>query len=123
VSVSGATILNRTISLAHLLRPFSAEGSLFSNWCVVRGMLEEYRAGLTVDDRDERADRAAGRRLQQPLLVLWSTRDDLEDLYGDPLIIWRNWADDVSGHGIDSGHHMAELAPDELASELGRFLT
>ena len=90
---------------------------------VVRGMLEDYRAGLTVDDRDERADRAAGHRLRQPLLVLWSTRDDLEDLYGDPLIIWRNWADDVSGHGIDSGHHMAELAPDELASELGRFLT
>lgn len=26
---------------------------------------------------------AAGRRLRQPLLVLWSTRDDLEDLYGD----------------------------------------
>jgi len=55
--------------------------------------------------------------------VLWSTRDDLEDLYGDPLIIWRNWADDVSGHGIDCGHHMAELAPDKLAEELGRFLT
>jgi len=27
---------------------------------VVRGMLEDYRAGLTVDDRDERVDRAAG---------------------------------------------------------------
>jgi len=27
---------------------------------VVRGMLEDYRAGLTVDDRDERADTAAG---------------------------------------------------------------
>ena len=54
---------------------------------VVCGTLEDYPAGLTVDDRDERADLAAGRRLQQPLLVLWSTRDDLEDLYGDPLVI------------------------------------
>lgn len=89
---------------------------------VVRGMLEDYRAGLTVDDRDERADRAAGRRLRQPLLVLWSTRDDLEDLYGDPLVIWRDWADDVTGYGIDSGHHMAELAPDDLADALGQFL-
>ncbi len=90
---------------------------------VVRGMLEDYRAGLTVDSRDERADRAAGRRLRQPLLALWSTRDDLEELYGDPLIIWRDWADDVTGHGIDSGHHMAELAPDDLAAALGGFLS
>lgn len=54
--------------------------------------------------------------------MLWSTRDDLEDLYGDPLVIWRNWADDVIGHGLDSGHHMAELTPDDLATALGDFL-
>jgi haloacetate dehalogenase len=60
--------------------------------------------------------------VRQPLLVLWSTRDDLEDLYGDPLTIWRSWADDVTGHGIDSAHHMAELAPDALAGALGGFL-
>ena len=89
---------------------------------VVRGMLEDYRAGLTVDYRDELADRALGRRVQPPLLVLWSTRDDLEVLYGDPLAIWRNWATTVDGHGIDSGHHMAELAPSELAEALTRFL-
>jgi len=92
------------------------------NPAVVRGMLEDYRAGLTVDDRDERADRAAGRRLHQPLLVLWSTRDDLADLHGDPLVIWRDWADNVTGHGIDSGHHVGELAPDDLTAALGAFL-
>ena len=77
---------------------------------------------MTVDYRDESADRALGRRVQPPLLVLWSTRDDLEALYGDPLVIWRNWATKVDGHGIDSGHHMAELAPIELAEALTRFL-
>ena len=89
---------------------------------VVRGMLEDYRAGLTADVRDERADRAAGRRVRQPLLVLWSLRDDLVDLHGDPLPIWRNWADDVTGHGIDSGHHVAELAPAELTAAVADFL-
>ena len=89
---------------------------------VVRGMLEDYRAGLGIDADHERADREAGRRLQQPLLVLWSTRDDLEDLYGDPLIIWQDWADDVSGHGVDSGHHVAEQAPEELTRALTAFL-
>jgi len=90
---------------------------------VVAAMLEDYRAGLTIDRQHEHADRAAGHRLRCPLLVLWSLRDDLEDLYGDPLMIWRDWADDVHGHGIDSGHHMAEEAPDALAASLGDFLS
>ena len=89
---------------------------------VVRGMLEDYRAGLTVDYADEAAARAAGRCVTQPLLVLWSTLDDLDELYGDPLDIWRSWADDVSGHGIHSPHHMAELAPDDLVAALDAFL-
>ncbi|MDN4613958.1 alpha/beta hydrolase [Leifsonia sp. F6_8S_P_1B] len=88
---------------------------------VVRAMLEDYRAGLTIDRADEEADRAAGRRLQPPLLVLWSLRDDLERLFGDPLTIWRDWADDVRGHGIESGHHVAEEAPDALADALIGF--
>ncbi|MFS0699161.1 alpha/beta hydrolase [Cellulomonas sp. 179-A 4D5 NHS] len=88
---------------------------------VVRGMLEDYRAGLTVDRRDEEADRAARRGVEPPLLVLWSTRDDLEQLYGDPLGIWRDWARDVRGHGIDSGHHVAEEAPGPLAAALAAF--
>jgi len=89
---------------------------------VVRAMLEDYRAGLTVDREHEEADRAAGRRLAVPLLVLWSQRDDLEQLFGDPLAIWRDWADDVRGHPIDSGHHVAEEAPAALTSALLDFL-
>jgi haloacetate dehalogenase len=46
----------------------------------------------------------------------------MEDLYGDPLEPWRAWAEDVRGARIDSGHHMAEEAPAELARELLAFL-
>jgi haloacetate dehalogenase len=89
----------------------------------VRAMLEDYRAGLTVDRADEEADRAAGRRVTCPTLVLWSARDDLEELHGDPRAIWAGWTTDLRGGGrIDSGHHMAEEAPEELAAELARFL-
>jgi len=88
---------------------------------VVRAMLEDYRAGLTVDRAHEEADKAAGVRIEGPTLALWSLRDDLEDLYGDPLAIWRDWAPGVRGHGIDSGHHMAEEAPDDLATALTEF--
>jgi haloacetate dehalogenase len=90
----------------------------------VRAMLEDYRAGLGVDRAAEEADRAAGRRVACPTLVLWSGRDDLEELHGDPRPIWAAWTADLRGGGpIDSGHHMAEDAPQELAAELGRFLT
>jgi haloacetate dehalogenase len=90
---------------------------------VVRAMIEDYRAGLTIDRQQEEADRAAGNRLRMPLLVLWSQRDDLEELYGDPLAIWRDWAVDVRGHSIDSGHHMAEEAPNAVATSLGNFFS
>jgi haloacetate dehalogenase len=90
---------------------------------VVRAMLEDYRAGLTVDRQHEETDRAAGRRIRPPQLVLWSKRDDREALYGDPLTIWRAWAQDVRGHSIDSGHHMAEEAPEALATSLGDFFS
>jgi haloacetate dehalogenase len=89
---------------------------------VVRAMLEDYRAGLTVDRRHEEADWDAGKRITCPTLVLWSLQDDLEDLYGDPVAVWRRWATDVRGHGIDSGHHVAEQAPAELARALTDFL-
>lgn len=88
---------------------------------VVRAMLEDYRAGLTIDRAHEESDRAAGHRLKMPLLVLWSLRDDLETLYADPLEIWEDWATDVHGFGIDSSHHMAEEAPDELLAALTAF--
>lgn len=90
---------------------------------VVRAMLEDYRAGLTIDRQHEEADREAGRRLTMPILALWSLRDDLAELYGDPLVIWRDWADDVQGFGIDSGHHIAEEAPEALVEALVPFLS
>ena len=85
---------------------------------VVRAMLEDYRAGLGIDRAHDDADRAAGRRLHCPTLVAWSTRDDMEQLYGDPVEVWRDWASDLRGTPIDSGHHVAEDNPDDLAAAL-----
>lgn len=46
----------------------------------------------------------------------------MEDLYGDPLSVWSRWADDLRGQRIESGHHMAEDAPEALAGALQEFL-
>jgi haloacetate dehalogenase len=87
----------------------------------VHAMCEDYRAGLGIDREHDEADRAAGRRVRCPTLLLWSLRDDMEQLYGDLPAIWRSWAEDVSGFGIDSGHHIGEDAPEELARALIDF--
>jgi haloacetate dehalogenase len=46
----------------------------------------------------------------------------MADLYGDPLAVWRNWADDVVGVPIESGHHMAEQNPGALTAALQDLL-
>jgi haloacetate dehalogenase len=88
----------------------------------VHGMMEDYRAGLGIDRQHDRLDREAGRKVQCPMAVLWSLGDDLVDLYGDVLAVWRPWAVDLRGEGIDSGHHVAEEAPESLVRKLRAFL-
>jgi haloacetate dehalogenase len=89
---------------------------------VVHGMCEDYRAGLRVDRVHEEADRAAGRRIACPTLLLAATEDDI-DIHGDPEAIWRPWvAGELRSAPIHSGHHQAEGAPEELARALLGFL-
>ena len=89
---------------------------------VVHGMCEDYRAGLSIDRRHEEADRAAGRRITCPTLLLTATEDDI-DIHGDPMAIWRPWvAGELSSRPVHSGHHQAEEAPGELARALTAFL-
>jgi haloacetate dehalogenase len=87
----------------------------------VHAMCEDYRAGLGVDRAADDADRASGRTIDCPVLVGWATRDDMEELYGDPVSVWRDWAPDVRGLPFESGHHIAEDAPAELAEALRTF--
>jgi len=89
---------------------------------VVHAMCEDYRAGLGIDRELDDADRASGRRIRCPVLVVWALGDDLGELYGDPTEIWKLWADDVRRVTIDSGHHMAEEAPEELAMAIRSLL-
>lgn len=88
----------------------------------VHGMVEDYRAGLGIDRQHDEVDRRAGRRITCPTMILWSMRDDLELLYGDVLSVWAPWTTHQRGRGLDCGHHMAEEAPNELASEILNFL-
>ena len=58
-------------------------------------MLEDYRAGATVDYDLDTADVAAGRLVEAPLLVLWGARSVVGRGPDDPLAVWRTRARDV----------------------------
>jgi haloacetate dehalogenase len=92
------------------------------NPSVVHGMCEDYRAGLGIDRQHDEADRAAGRRVQCPVMLLESADDDL-DIHGDPAAIWVPWLTSPLRHRvIASGHHQAEEAPAAVAEALLDFL-
>ena len=87
---------------------------------VLKAIGAEYRADK-LDLEHDRADRAAARRIRCSVLAVWA-RDGLTELFGDPLAIWRRWADDVSGGSLAGGHFMMEESPDALLAWLRPFL-
>ncbi len=85
------------------------------------GLCEDYRAAAGIDLEHDRADRDAGRTLEQPLLVLWG-RDGVVQRCFDPLAEWRRVAVDVRGEALPCGHYIAEEAPDALLEKVLPFL-
>jgi haloacetate dehalogenase len=85
----------------------------------VQGICEDYRAGASIDRQLDEADR--GRQIECPVLVLWGTRGALEPFYDDVLAVWRPWARDLRGRGVEASHFLVEDRPDEVARELAAF--
>jgi haloacetate dehalogenase len=85
----------------------------------IHAICEQYRAAATLDREHDEADRGR-RRIACPLLALWAEEGSVGVWY-DPLAIWREWADDVRGGPVATGHFLPEEAPDETARELLAF--
>ncbi|RTL44441.1 MAG: alpha/beta hydrolase [Burkholderiales bacterium] len=80
----------------------------------------DYRAGAGIDLAHDRADRAAGRRVAAPLHVLWGANGVVGRCF-EPLKLWRDAAEHVTGRAVDSGHYIAEEAPDVVLAEAHDF--
>jgi haloacetate dehalogenase len=90
----------------------------------IHAICEEYRAAASLDRAHDAADRAAGRRIACPVLVLWSAHGALAHWYaeeGGPIALWHAWSDDVRGEALDAGHFFPEEAPEETAKALSVF--
>lgn len=84
------------------------------------GVCGDYRAGAGIDLDHDRADRAAARRVTQPLRVLWGANGVVGRCF-EPLMLWQAAADNVTGRAVDSGHYIAEEAPGEVLAEARAF--
>jgi haloacetate dehalogenase len=95
--------------------------ALLDDVSTVQAICEDYRAGATVDRHHDDADRGV-RKIECPLLALWSADGALPRFYGDVLDVWRPWADDVTGRPMPASHFLVEDQPEATAAALSAFL-
>jgi haloacetate dehalogenase len=88
----------------------------------VHAMLEDYRAGLSIDNEHDTETLRQGHKVACPTMVVVASKEGDDALYPDLAPIWRQWADDVRIARIDTDHHIAEEDPRGLAELLLPFL-
>lgn len=109
------------------LAPFDPRALAEYQRCVAlpgaaHGLCEDYRATAGIDLQHDRADIAAGRLLQTPLLALWGA-DGVVNRCFKPLEEWKKVASNVRGQALPCGHYIAEEAPELLLEHALPFLT
>ena len=85
----------------------------------IAAICADYRASFWLDREHEAADRAAGRRIECPVLVITG---EAETQLADAAAVWRRWADDVRSTTLPGGHFVPEEATEQLATALAEFL-
>ena len=86
----------------------------------VAAMCADYRASFHLDRQHDADDRASGRRIAAPALLV--TGEDETQLADAPQI-WRAWAQDLTATTAPGGHFIPEEAAQDVACILAAFLT
>ncbi|MGN8552266.1 UNVERIFIED_CONTAM: alpha/beta hydrolase [Microbacterium sp. SLM126] len=87
---------------------------------VIEATCADYRAAATIDLDHDRADAAAGNRLDMPLLALWGSESYVGRSF-DVVDAWRGYAPHAEGAAIRADHYVPEEAPEETARALASF--
>ena len=94
----------------------------FRDPAIRHAMCEDYRAALDEDLALDRADRAAGHRLDCPVHVLWS-RENTRSGHPGPLAMWREWAIEVTETATGGSHLQPEDRPEGVLAALLPFFS
>jgi haloacetate dehalogenase len=93
----------------------------FSDPRTIAGSCADYRSAASVDLVHDDETFSAGQKVRCPVLVLWGTQGFVGREY-EPLSVWRQYATDVRGEALPTGHFLPEEAPDLTSAALADFL-
>jgi haloacetate dehalogenase len=93
----------------------------FSDPRAIAGSCADYRSAATIDLVHDDETFAAGRKLECPVLALWGSQGFVGRGY-HPLSVWQEYAIDVRGEALPTGHFLPEEAPPLVTAALRAFL-
>ncbi|MGD9543341.1 MAG: alpha/beta fold hydrolase [Methylocystis sp.] len=93
----------------------------FNDPARIHAFCEDFRAGATIDREHLADDKAEGKKLAAPTLII--AGDAAFPAHGPSLLAaWREWGDDIAEARVDSGLYPMEEAPAETLAALEAFL-
>jgi haloacetate dehalogenase len=93
----------------------------FTDPRMVAGSCADFRSAVSTDLGHDEETFAAGQRIECPVLVLWGLQGMVGPGY-DPVGVWQEYAPDVGGNALPTGHFLPEEAPDLVSAALRDFL-
>ena len=92
-----------------------------ANPAAIHAACEGDRAGGTVDLENDRADRAAAKRLRMPWLTLWDANGVVGKLF-NCMENWRVVAQNASGCALPCGHLLSQEQAEMRLAEVQKLL-
>lgn len=87
----------------------------------IHAVCEDYRATVTLDFEMDSADYGV-RKIACPVLAIWGSNSHCGRHF-KPFEAWAEWADDLHGFAVPTGHYPAEHRPDLIYPALWEFFT
>jgi haloacetate dehalogenase len=87
----------------------------------IHAVCEDYRATVTLDLAMDTADYGS-RKIACPVLAIWGSNSHCGRHF-EPLSAWSDWADDLRGLAVPTGHYPAEHRPDLIYPAFWSFFT
>jgi haloacetate dehalogenase len=92
----------------------------FADPRTIAGSCADYRAAASTDLVHDDESLAAGQKIECPVLALWGTEAFVGRNY-EPASVWQEYASDVRGNALPTGHFLPEEAPDLVSATLREF--
>ena len=103
-------------AMAEYIRCYCCEGT-------IRAVCEDYRAAAGIDLDMDRADDAAGHKIEAPVHALWGAKGTVGKLW-DVLATWKpKVGGPLTGKALPCGHLLPEEQPVLVLSELRNFFS